>query len=68
MKEHIWIRQNTVARFIATKLIMCLCEETEITPGAWMGLYWWEKAGIDLIGARERAAAAAEAYKGRGEQ
>ena len=46
---------------------MYLCEETKTTPGAWMGMQWWEKAGIELTGARERAAAA-EADEDRGEQ
>ena len=67
MEEYIWIKQNTVAQFIATQSILYLCEETDRTPGPQMGMQWQEKAGIDLTGTRERAAAA-EADKDRGEQ
>ena len=38
---------------------MELCEETERTTGERVGIQWWEKAGIDLTGARERAVVAA---------
>ena len=68
MEEHIWIRQNTVAQFIATKSILYLCEETKREPGAWMGMQWWKKAGIYLKGAREKTAATAESYKDGREQ
>ena len=67
-EEYIWIRRNTFAQFIAIQSILYLCEETERTPGARMGIQWREKSGIDLTGARERAAAAADAYEDRGEQ
>ena len=33
------------------------------TPGAQVGMCWWEKAGTDLAEARETATAAAEADK-----
>ena len=68
MEEHIWIRQNTVAQFIATKSILYLCEETKREPGAWMGMQWWKKAGIYLKGAREKAETAADADEDKGEQ
>ena len=61
MEEHIWIRQNTVAQFIATQSIMYLCEDTEITPGVQVGMLWWEQADIELVGARDRAVVAADA-------
>ena len=40
---------------------MDLCEATKRTPGARVGMRWWEQASIDLAGARETATAAAEA-------
>ena len=70
MGEYIWRRQNTVAHFIAIRSMMELCEETEITPGAQVGMRWWEQAGIDVTRGRERvlAAADAEVDKYMGEQ
>ena len=47
-----------VAQFIATQFILDLCEETERTPRARVGMRWWDKLGIDLTWARERVTAA----------
>ena len=55
MEKYTRIRHNTVLQSIATQSILDLCEETERTPGVWVGMPWWEQAGIDLAGARERA-------------
>ena len=52
MEEYIQRRQNTVAEFIATQSLMGLCEETERTLGVRVQIRWWEKAGINLTGAR----------------
>ena len=52
-------RQNTVAQFIATRPILDLCKQATRRPGARVSLWWWEQTGIDLKGAREKAAAAA---------
>ena len=52
-------RQNTVAQFIATRPILDLCEQATRRPGPQVSRRWWEKTGIDLKGAREKAAAAA---------
>ena len=37
--------------------LLDLCEESEKAPGAQVGMRWWEKAGINMVGAREAAAA-----------
>ena len=61
MENYIQQRNNTAAQYIATRLILNLCELVERERGAWVGMWWWEKAGIDLAGARETATAEAEA-------
>ena len=53
-------RQNTVAQYIAMRLILDLYERYVRRPGAWVSLKWWEQDGIDLEGERERAAAASD--------
>ena len=53
--------QNTINKLISTQLILVLCRDTERTPGARVGMRWWKQAGIDLTGASERVAAAADA-------
>ena len=40
-----------------------LCEGSEREPSVWVGMRFWEKAGINLLGEREAAAAAAEKYE-----
>ena len=53
-------RQNTVAQFIATRLILGLCEVAERRRGTWVPQRWWKQSVKDLSLAREKAAAAAE--------
>ena len=68
MKEAgtVWIRtsilqrQNTIAQFIATRLILDLCKKAKRRPGALVPRRWWEQTGIDWKGARERAESSAE--------
>ena len=45
-----------VAQYIATRPILDLCERATRRPGARVSPRWWEQAGIDLEGARKRAA------------
>ena len=52
-------RQNTVAQFIATRLILGLCEVAERRRGERVPQRWWEQSGIDWRLEREKAAAAA---------
>ena len=61
METYIRRRQNTVAQCIATRSIMDLCEAEERKQGEWVGMRWWEQAGIDLAGTRETAEAVEEA-------
>ena len=67
MEEYIQRRQNMVAQFIATRLLLDMCKYTERTPGAQVEVRRWEKEVIYLAEARETEMLAAEAYKyGRG--
>ena len=50
-------RQNMVAQYIVTQPILDLCESLVQRPGSWVSRRRWEKEGIDLASARERAAA-----------
>ena len=40
-------RQNTVAQYIATRLLLDLCEGVRAREGAKVPLRWWDQAGID---------------------
>ena len=67
MGEYIRRRHKMATQFIATRLILDLCEETERTPGDRVGMRCWEQDDIDLKGRREMAEEAADADKdGRG--
>ena len=52
-------------QFIATQSILELCEETERTPGALVGMRWWDQAGIDLTGSKKRESSATDVYEDR---
>ena len=52
-------RQNKVTQYIATRQILDLCERYTRKPGVRVSRRWWEQAGIDLEGAKKRAAEAA---------
>ena len=62
MEEYIWICQNTVKQYIAMRSMLDLCEGSEREPSVWVGMRFWEKAGINLLGEREATATAAEKY------
>ena len=51
-------RQNTVARYIATRLILDLYEQSAWRPGAMLFQRWWGQDGLDLAGPKYMAAAA----------
>ena len=55
IRKYVTRRQNTVAQYIATRPIMDLCERSTRRPGARVSRWWWEKAGMDLEGAKKRA-------------
>ena len=48
--------QNTVAQYIAKRPILDLSERSDQRPGVRVSRRWWEQAGIDLDGAKKRAA------------
>ena len=56
-------RQNTVAQFIAMRLILGLCEVAERRRGTRVPRRWWEQTGIDWKSAREKAEAQEGANK-----
>ena len=49
-------RQNTVAQFIATRLILGLCEVTERRRGTRVPRRWWEQTDIGWKSAMDKAA------------
>ena len=51
-------RQHTVTHYIATRPILDLCERATWRPGLRMSRRWWVQDGIDLEGAKKRAAEA----------
>ena len=60
MEEYVRRCHNTVAYYIATRSLLDLCEGSERSPWARVGMWWWEQAGIDLSGVWEAAAAVVE--------
>ena len=52
-------RKNTVAQYIATRMILDLYEKATRRPGAPVSRRWWEQTGIDLEGAPKQAAVSA---------
>ena len=63
METCIQQRQNVVTQYIATQLLLDLCEAAERKQGERVGMWWWEQEGIDLTGSRETMEEAAEADK-----
>ena len=59
IRKSVTRRQNTAVHYIATRTILYLCEWDTRRPGARLSWRWWEQAGIDLEGAKKRAAEAA---------
>ena len=60
VEEYIRRHQNTVAQYISMRSLLDLCEGSEKVPGAQLGMRWWKQVVIDLVGALEAVAAAAE--------
>ena len=59
-EKYIRRRQNTFAKYIATRSLLEICEGSERSPGAQVGMRWWEQALINLAGARETETAVTE--------
>ena len=51
--KYVMRRQNTVARYIATRPILDLCERSAQRTGARVSLRWWKQDGLDLEGAKK---------------
>ena len=68
MKEYIWRSQNAVVQYNTMQSLLDLYEATERTPGDRVGMHWWEQTDINLLGAREMAAAVEEADEGMMEE
>ena len=58
--RYITRRQNTVTQYIATRLILDLCERSARRPGVRVPRRWWKQDGLDLEGAKKRAVSAEE--------
>ena len=58
IRKSVTRRQNTVVQYIATQPIMDLCERATQRLGARVSWRRWDKDGIDLEGAKKRAAEA----------
>ena len=55
-------RYNTVARYIATRPLLDLCEGATQREGARLTLRWWEQKGIDWEKAKAREAETESAF------
>ena len=47
IRKSITNRQNTVAQYIATRLLLDLCEGSKQREGSGVSMRWWDKKGID---------------------
>ena len=59
IRKSITRRQNIVAQYITTRLILYLCEQATWRTGAQVYWRWWDQAGIYLEGARKQTAVSA---------
>ena len=57
IRTYVTRRQKTFAQYIATRPILDLYERSAWRPGVWVSRRWWEHDGLDLEGAKKRAAA-----------
>ena len=55
---YIYLRQNTVAQYIAIRPIMDLCLVAERKPGMRLYRRWWEHPALDIMGFRAGQVAA----------
>ena len=53
-------KENMVVQYIATRVMLYLCEETVWGPREWVHRIWWEQDLLDLAGSREDAEEAAD--------
>ena len=57
-----------VVRYIANRSILNLCKRSDWRPGAWVSWQWWDQDGLDLEGAKERAAAESDREEAQSEE
>ena len=50
LKNYVSHHHNTVAQYIATRLIIDLCLVEKQRPETRVAMWWWEKEGLDLEG------------------
>ena len=50
VETYVFLRQNTVAQFIATRTIIDLCLDMEWRPGSRVTNWWWDKYRFDVEG------------------
>ena len=55
MDTYVSCRQNTVAQYIATRLIVDLCMASKRSIGLRVEMWWWEQEGLYLKGVRTAA-------------
>ena len=55
-----------VAKYVATRTILDLCERSVRMPIAWVSQRWWEKEELNLAGARQQAPVRDEDKRRRG--
>ena len=53
IRTYVRRRQNIFAKYIATQLIIELCERFIRSPGDWVSWRWWYQDGLDLEEAKE---------------
>ena len=56
IRKSVTRRQNTIAKYIAMRTILYLCERSTRQPGVRGYRWWWEQDGIDLEGSNKLAA------------
>ena len=61
IRTYVTSRQNMVAQYISTRMILDLCEQFNRRPGAWVSRRWWEQDCLYLEGAKNSAAAESDA-------
>ena len=68
IRTYVTRRQNTIAQYIATRPILNLCKRSARRPGLWVSLKWWKKDGLELKGAKERAAGESDGEEAQSEE
>ena len=53
VENYVSRRQNTMAKYIATRPIVELCLTAKRRPGPRAEMWWWEQEGLDLEGMRK---------------